>query len=100
MRAAYALRHPDYANVGQYGDALTIDTATGLPELLAERDALRDALESLKHADGGYCEAAFAMHDGSHPRHSSECVAARATLAISAKGHPATPGSKQKPISP
>ncbi len=47
MRAAYALRHPDYANGGQYGDALTIDTATDLPALIAERDALRDALAGL-----------------------------------------------------
>jgi hypothetical protein len=33
------------------------------------------ALESLKHGDGCYCAAAFAM-DGAHPSHSDECRAA------------------------
>ena len=77
MRAAYALRHPDYANVGQYGDALTIDTATGLPALLAERDALREALERLLDREGSTAMDVLNAQES-----------ARAALALGAKGQP------------
>ena len=58
-------------------------------ELLAYREQvarLREALGGLKHCDGCYCEAAFSMLDGSHPRHSLECEAACDAL-DSSSGH-------------
>ena len=42
--------------------------------------ALVEALQGLCHGDGCFCEAAFAMPDGSHPRHSDECTKARTAL--------------------
>ena len=43
--------------------------------------ALVEALQGLCHDDGCFCETAFAMSDGSHPRHSDECTKACAALA-------------------
>ena len=57
-----------------------------LDELSANVARLREALEGLKHCDGCYCEAAFSMLDGSHPRHSVECKAACDAL-DSSSGH-------------
>ena len=53
-------------------------------EAKRERSADADllgALKALRHADGCFCEAGFAMPDGSHPRHSPECEAAYAAIA-------------------
>lgn len=54
----------------------------------AERDSLRtqnqqlrEALAGFRHTDGCFCEASFSMNDGSHPRHSCECVNATQALA-------------------
>ena len=49
-------------------------------ELEAQREALVTALEMLKHADGCYCEAAFAG-PGTIVGHTHECEAAREALA-------------------
>ena len=53
-------------------------------ELQAEVSRLRGlvselvkALNAHKHTDGCWCEAAFSMPDGSHPRHSIECEASQ-----------------------
>jgi len=54
--------------------------------LQSEIARLREALGGLKHCDGCYCEAAFSMLDGSHPRHSVECEAASDAL-DSPSGH-------------
>ena len=53
--------------------------------LIAAAPDLLAALEGRQHADGCYCEAAFAMNDGSHPQHSPECMAAMYAIA-KAKG--------------
>jgi hypothetical protein len=45
-----------------------------------EIEQLRGALEALKHGDGCYCDAAFAL-TGTIVMHSPECIAARAVLA-------------------
>lgn len=47
--------------------------AAAAPDLLA-------ALKTLRHIDGCFCEAAWAM-DGAHPRHSDECEAAQNAIA-------------------
>ena len=57
-----------------------------IERLQAKVARLREALEGLKHCDGCYCEAAFSMPDGSHPRHSVECEAACDAL-DSSSGH-------------
>jgi len=45
----------------------------------AEAERLRGALEAFRHGDGCFCEAAFAG-PGTIPRHSPECIEARAAL--------------------
>jgi len=49
---------------------------------IAAKDA---ALRGLMHADGCYCDAAFAG-PGQHPRHTDECEAARAALSTPTAG--------------
>jgi cell division septum initiation protein DivIVA len=51
--------------------------------LRARAEAMRSALEGLKHADGCYCDAAFAM-PGTIVKHYDECLAAQAALATDA----------------
>lgn len=50
-------------------------------KLEAANKELVEALESFKHADGCYCEAAFSMPNGTQPRHTPECENARAIIA-------------------
>lgn len=51
----------------------------GQPALPAEVEALRAALEGLKHGDGCYCEASMSG-PGCHPKHAVECRAATEAL--------------------
>jgi DNA anti-recombination protein RmuC len=62
-------------------------------ELQARCATLRSALEGLKHADGCYCDAAFAM-PGTIVKHYDECLAAQAALATdTGKGY--VPAARQ-----
>jgi len=66
----------------EYQDELENVVINVLQPFFTHRDAetrrimeqAKHAIESFKHCDGCFCEAAFSMGDGSHPRHSDECV--------------------------
>lgn len=62
-------------------ESSTTQDAGKVVELQAANRELVEALESFKHADGCYCEAAFSGPNGTQPRHSPECEKARAILA-------------------
>lgn len=51
-----------------------------IDRLRTKNAELREALKNLQHADGCYCDAAFAGPDGSHPSHAPECQRARELL--------------------
>lgn len=72
------------------------DALAKLREKDAQILALREALEGMKHTDGCFCEAAFSMCDGSHPRHSAECE--KACKALSAPAPAVVPLEDVEPL--
>ena len=80
--AAVAWAGKAYHNTSDWNDTDIEETSVADQIQAAAGDAaakfkgLCAALESLKHSDGCYCEAAFSG-PGCHPAHSPECIAAR-----------------------
>lgn len=56
-----------------------VETNLATQRLAARVKELEEALRSLRHADGCYCDVAFAMA-GHHPRHTDECERAMRLL--------------------
>lgn len=80
LEEAQAKLSPSLVKIGQ----LNAEIAAMISERAKVNKLLKMAQESLKnfeHEDGCFCEAAFSVPNGSHPRHSKECILAKDTLA-------------------
>lgn len=64
----------DYSNLVSANKVMS-DKLTDQIQICVERvEKLKADLNMFKHADGCFCEASFSGADGSHPRHSDECI--------------------------